>query len=126
MTIVPLPSHLVRHSDALEVVHRGVQRVVCVRGEHDLSTVSGLSADLAEVMRMDESDVVVDLQRVAFMDASTVGAFVRARAFLAARGRELRLRSPSAVARRVLDLCAVAYDAAPMPDLHLVSSDAPS
>jgi anti-anti-sigma factor len=126
MTIVPLPSQPPRRSNALVVTHRHGQRVVCVSGEHDLSTVSGLSADLAEVMRIDESDVVVDLERVVFMDASTVGAFVRARAFLAARGRDLRLQSPSAAARRVLQLCGVACDTAPMPDLHIVPNDAPS
>ena len=123
MTIVPLPSQLSRRSDAFQVVQRHGHRVVCVSGEQDMSTVADLSAELARVMWLDETDVVVDLQRVSLMDSATVGAFVRARAFLAARGRELHLQSPSASAQRVLRICGVAYDATPVPDLRIVPNN---
>jgi anti-anti-sigma factor len=123
MTIVPLPSPLSPRSRTFQVVHRHGQRVVCLSGEQDVSTVGRLSAELAKVMRSDERDVVVDLQGVLFMDASTVGAFERARAFLAARGRELHLQSPSPTALRVLRICGIAYDTAPAPGLHIVKAD---
>lgn len=127
MTIVSLPGRQLPHSESCEVIYRHGHRVVCVRGEHDASTASALSSELMAVMRLDERDVVVDLHRVAFMDASTIGALMSARAFLAARGRALRLEAPSNAARRVLQLCGIAYDAVPAhpaaPALRLLSED---
>jgi anti-anti-sigma factor len=48
---------------------------------------------------------VVDLHRVEFMDASTIGVITWARELLRARSRALTVRGPSPSARRVLGLC---------------------
>jgi anti-anti-sigma factor len=84
---------------------RGLPEVaVCLRGEHDLSTVAELSATLAQAMAPGDTDLVVDLSRVELMTAATVGVLVRARELLGSRSRSLELRSPSRRARRVLEL----------------------
>jgi anti-anti-sigma factor len=82
--------------------------VVWLRGEHDLSTVHLLSEALSRAIAEDERDVVVDLSRVEFMGAATVGVLLRARQDLLSRSRALTLRHPSPAARRVLDACGVA------------------
>jgi anti-anti-sigma factor len=79
--------------------------VVHLRGEHDLTTVTALSATLARAITLGDADLVVDLSRVDFMGAATVGVFIWARELLSARSRSLVLRSPSSSARRVLELC---------------------
>jgi anti-anti-sigma factor len=79
--------------------------VVHLRGEHDLATVTELSATLARAITIGDADLVVDLSRVDFMGAATVGVFVWARELLLARSRSLVLRAPSSSARRVLELC---------------------
>ena len=79
--------------------------VVHLRGEHDLATVAELSGSLARAITIGDADLVVDLSRVDFMGAATVGVFVWARELLLARSRSLVLRAPSSSARRVLELC---------------------
>jgi anti-anti-sigma factor len=92
---------------ALAVPDAG-RRVVWVRGEHDVSTVTALSETLARAISLDDADLVVDLRGVQFMDAATVGVMVRARELLRLRSRCLVLRSPSRCARRVFGLCGLA------------------
>ena len=82
--------------------------VVHLRGEHDISTVAELSETMARAIGLDDADVVVDLSEVEFMGAVAVGVIVRAEAFLRARSRALSVRSPSRVARRVIDVCGLA------------------
>lgn len=80
-------------------------RVIRLRGEHDIATVSALAATLSQAVAADSADVVVDLREVEFMDASTIGVIVGARNLLAAQSRALTVRSPSVCAQRVLDVC---------------------
>jgi len=75
-----------------------------VVGEQDISNEVVLAADLARGIAAGDEDVVVDLHRVTFMGASTIGVLVTARQFLADRERQLIVRSPSPCARRVLAL----------------------
>jgi anti-anti-sigma factor len=79
--------------------------VVWLRGEQDVSTVDALSETLAGAMAIDDCDLVVDLSKVEFMGAATIGVLIRARELLQSRSRSLVLRSPSRCARRILDLC---------------------
>ena len=79
--------------------------VVWLQGEHDISTVAALSETMARAIALDDADLVIDLNGVEFMDAATIGVIVRARDFLRQRSRSISLRSPSACARRILDVC---------------------
>jgi anti-anti-sigma factor len=81
--------------------------VVWLRGDHDLSTVHDLSAVLSGAIADDDRDVVVDLSRVGFLSAATVGVLLRARQDLRSRSRSLTLRAPSPAADRVLAACGV-------------------
>jgi len=79
--------------------------VVCLRGEHDTSSVAVVSDAVASAIALGGVDLVVDLSDVQFMDAATVGLIIRIHKLLQERSGFLVLRSPSARARRVLDLC---------------------
>ena len=90
---------------------RGPQEptIVWVTGEHDTSTVSDLSATLAQAIALvDEADVLLDLSGVGFMDVSTLRVVLRAQEFLNRRGRSLSVRSPAACARLVLNISGLA------------------
>lgn len=84
---------------------RVVPASVTVIGEQDISNEVMLAADLARGIAADDDDVVVDLQGVTFMGASTIGVLVTAQKFLADRGRHLIVRSPSPCARHLLAIC---------------------
>jgi anti-anti-sigma factor len=79
--------------------------VVWLRGQHDIATVSVVSETLSRAIALDDGPVVVDLSGVQFMGAATVGVLLRAREYLRRQSRALVLRSPSASAQRVLELC---------------------
>jgi hypothetical protein len=55
------------------------------------------------------------------MDAATIAVIKRARHSLLLRSRSLTLKSPSASARRILDLCGLAY----LPDLGAAREPSP-
>jgi len=59
----------------------------------------------AEAIARDESDLVIDLSGVTFMDASIVGLLMRTRTHLGEASRQLTLESPSPRALRVLNAC---------------------
>ena len=98
--VVSLPGPVAERPDR----HRTVIRVC---GDQDLANVSALSDALASATELGEADVVVDLSGVTFMDASTLGALVRARHVLESRSRSLTVRCPSPCAQRLLDLCGI-------------------
>ena len=79
--------------------------VVWLRGQHDIATVSVVSETLSRAIALDDGPVVVDLSGVEFMGAATVGVLLRAGEYLRQQSRALVLRSASASAQRVLDLC---------------------
>ena len=75
-------------------------------GDHDLSTAVELATTLARAIAQDEeADLVLDLEEVTFMDASTITVLLRARCYLEARVRHLQLRAPTPSGRRLLALC---------------------
>ncbi len=81
--------------------------VLWVVGEHDAADAPDLSAVLASAADLSRGEVVVDLSRVTFMSAATIGAIVGSRNGLRLAGRSLTLRAPSRCAARLLDLCAI-------------------
>ena len=81
------------------------EQVVVMRGEHDPSTVASLAQMLSSAIAVDDGDLVVDVSEVPFLDASTLGVFVRTQNLLLDRSRALLVRSPSAFVRRLFDIC---------------------
>jgi anti-anti-sigma factor len=106
-----LPSQLGTHTDCGSMLIRPgradsnqMASTVVLGGEHDAGTIAELSTTLARSISTGNDDLIVDLSRVQFMAAATVGVLVRARMLLGIRSRSLRLRSPSQRARRILEL----------------------
>lgn len=83
-----------------------VRDVVWLEGEHDLSTIAEMSASIVGARA---GDVIVDLSRIEFMGVAAVRMLLEVRKRCERSGGRLVLRSPSPPARRVLDLCGIAW-----------------
>jgi anti-anti-sigma factor len=109
MALTESPSMIFPRRSPAASAGPNADRTVRLRGEYDISTVAALSETLARAIALDESDLLVDLSGVQFMDAATIGVIVRACSGRRLRSRSLTLRSPSPCARRILDLCGFTY-----------------
>lgn len=89
--------------------------VICLRGEHDAFTAGTLSEAVARAMALGEGDLVLDLRDVEFMAVATVRVILDAQELLRLQSRSVVVRSPSACAQRVLELCGVADLFEPSP-----------
>jgi anti-anti-sigma factor len=78
--------------------------VVSVIGDFDMRYESFVKCIVTDPTRVNQSQVVLDLSRVPFMDARGVGAIVYCKGILAERSAELSLVCPEGSARRVLRL----------------------
>jgi anti-anti-sigma factor len=81
-------------------------RVLRLEGELDAFVAPELRAQLRELIDGDRRlrVLVVDLERVTFLDSSILGALVGGRRLMRERGGELRLVYPSRPARRIFEL----------------------
>jgi len=96
--------------DSATLVSREHDRtVIWLDGEHDIATAGTLAATLTHALRAAEGDVVIDLRRVTFIDAATVGVLVEGRNVLNGEARRLTFRAPSPRAMHVLSLCGLAH-----------------
>jgi anti-anti-sigma factor len=80
-------------------------QVVRLSGEYDATTVAAMSRLLSTAIASSDTDLVLDMDEVCFVDAVGVGVILRARAFLQLRSRSLTLRTPSAAVRAMLEIC---------------------
>jgi anti-anti-sigma factor len=83
--------------------------VVSLYGDHDLATAHSLSAAIATAAAVDDTDLVLDLSGVQFMDSTTIVVILRGKSLLETRGRTMTVRNPSRPARYVLGLCDLSY-----------------
>jgi len=81
--------------------------VVRLWGEHDWSTVPALAALLATAVAREDTNLVVDMSEVRFINAASIRVLTAAGDFMVGQSRTFTLRSPSRCAQRILDLCAV-------------------
>lgn len=80
--------------------------VVRLWGEHDMASAAMITEALADAIDNSDTDVLVDLTAVTFIDCSTVRVLVRGRDMLQKRSRRLTVRvSPTAFAHRLFVLC---------------------
>ena len=79
--------------------------VVELRGDHDCSTVPALAAILASAVAFAETNLVVDMSEVRFINAACIRMLTAAGDFLVGQQRTFTLRSPSRCAKRILELC---------------------
>jgi anti-anti-sigma factor len=73
-------------------------------GEADLSTANRLRQALEEGIDARPSNVVVDLDHLDFMDATTLDVLAQARSRICAAGGQLRVRCHGDLAREMLAL----------------------
>ena len=73
-------------------------------GEADLATEPQLSTALTRISDDDTANVVLDVSRLAFIDAHCLGVIAQAGARLHTQGRDLMVRSPAPSLRRLLTL----------------------
>lgn len=84
-----------------------VGQTICLSGEHDAFNVDMLAGAMARAAAAGDGDLVVDLHDVEFMAVATVRVILQAQELLRPQSRSVVLRSPSACAQRVLELCGV-------------------
>jgi anti-anti-sigma factor len=82
---------------------------VIPEGELDISTVAGLSTQVAELRQVGFSDLTVDLRRLTFMDVCGVHLLLDIDAACHEAGGTLRVVA-TGPARRLLDLCRTPLD----------------
>lgn len=78
--------------------------VVTPAGEADICTVVDLRRALCDAIGVGSSQVIVDLDRLSFMDASTLGVLVEVRRLTSAAGGSLRVRCRTRQGRRLLTM----------------------
>jgi anti-anti-sigma factor len=78
--------------------------VVSASGEIDLSTVPALETALLEAQSAALATLIVDLDRVTFLDSSGISALVAAHKRANAAGTGLRIISSARAVRRPLEL----------------------
>ncbi|HEY0888306.1 MAG TPA: STAS domain-containing protein [Nocardioides sp.] len=76
--------------------------VVTPHGEADLAVVPDLQRAVGEAIDTGHRQIVVDLDRLTFMDATTLGVIVQARADAAAAGGVLTVRCHSRLGQLLL------------------------
>jgi anti-anti-sigma factor len=79
--------------------------VIAVAGDIDLSTVMYFSEALQGGVRGTKADVVVDMQDLTFIDATGLGALIRAHNLLSSQeGRRMIIRNAPRSTRRLFEL----------------------
>jgi len=91
--------------------------VIWLWGEHDASTDGLLCLTLARAIAFDRAGLVLDLSKVGFMGASTLGVIIRVREFLRQQSRSLTVRAPSACVQQVMDACGSNDLLGPSPEM---------
>jgi anti-sigma B factor antagonist len=91
------------HQFLTEVSHCGAETVVALSGELDVATSAELSEALIELIDGGSTELVIDLERLAFIDSTGLSAILKAKKKLEGRGR-IVLREPTPMVRQVLEI----------------------
>jgi anti-anti-sigma factor len=75
-----------------------------LRGDVDVASAPDLRAELDDLVRTSDGDIVLDCGGLTFIDSAGVAVLLRTRKALDARGNELRVANVDGVAARVLDV----------------------
>ncbi|MBV8462828.1 MAG: STAS domain-containing protein [Acidimicrobiales bacterium] len=95
------------HETLFRTQRDGAAATVIVEGDIDIVESDQLEQLLLDLVEEGYHEIVVDLQRVAFIGSTGLGSLVAGQNQLAARGGELRLRAPTPSVRRVLSITAL-------------------
>lgn len=86
-----------------EVSRCGSETVVSLSGELDVATSAELSEALIQLIDGGSTDLVIDLERLAFIDSTGLSAILKAKKKLEGKGR-IVLREPTPMVRQVLEI----------------------
>jgi anti-anti-sigma factor len=89
---------------SVTMARHGPVTTIIVRGELDMSTADQLTDFVRRVARDHPARVVLDMTEVSFFCAAGITALIQARDMVTSGGGQLRLRSPSRHAWRLLTL----------------------
>lgn len=92
----------------IDVRHEGDRLVLRLAGELDLATVSLLEDEIGKAGTQDTSMVVLDLERLEFIDSTGLRAVLSARSLTAEREQEFAVTRGSEQVQRLLSLTHVA------------------
>jgi anti-sigma B factor antagonist len=92
---------------SIEVVQCGNDVVLVLDGELDLATAPLLDEQLAQLQASDAAQLLVDLDRVAFIDSTGLGVLVKHARISSQNGQRLRLTRGSPQAQRLFELAGV-------------------
>jgi anti-anti-sigma factor len=84
--------------------------VVRLRGELDVADVRTVDAELAPVIARTDRDVTIDVEDLQFIDVGGLNLLARTAGTLTAADRVLRLRAPSPILVRMLQVTGLDQD----------------
>jgi anti-anti-sigma factor len=80
------------------------QVVIDLRGEVDVYNAPRLRKELARVFRDGGLDIVLDVERLDFVDVTGLGVIIAAAKRIGDAGGHVTLRAPTRAVRRIVDL----------------------
>jgi len=86
-----------------DIIDNSTERVFIIR-EEELAHINLLEERVMEFARKDIRDVVVDLQKLAFIDSVTLSVFIRIKRKLSADGRIFILKNYNQTILRIIEL----------------------
>ncbi|HET7516251.1 MAG TPA: STAS domain-containing protein [Actinomycetes bacterium] len=89
---------------SVSVRHHGDRATIHIAGEIDLATCPHLQAIVVDLVDRGCHQLIVDLERVSFLDCAGIGALVDARRRVQEHGGSVRLARPGPLVWRVLTL----------------------
>jgi anti-sigma B factor antagonist len=91
----------------VQTSNSGPTATVAIDGELDLATVGRLDAALAEVEHDESTTIILDLERVSFIDSTGLRCLLRARRRAEENGRRLELVKVAPEVQRLFDVTGV-------------------
>jgi anti-sigma B factor antagonist len=91
----------------IEAEYLGSEVIVVLEGEFDMTGTARFWAHISNALEMPATSITVDARGVTFIDSSSVGALLRARAEADERGVAFRVSEPSPVLRRIAQLAGI-------------------
>jgi anti-sigma B factor antagonist len=88
----------------LSVQHHGDRATIHIGGEIDLATCPHLQAVVVDLVDRGYHQLIVDLERVSFLDCAGIRVLIDARRRVQEHGGSVRLVRPRPLVRRVLAL----------------------
>ncbi len=92
------------------------QQILSLHGEYDTANALALHSLIGSSIADGGGDLVLELGEVEFMDASTIAVLADTNTTLRRSARALRLRSPSTMGRRLLEICSLDHLIDPISD----------